>query len=314
MLIIRSILFVSLTFILLFFSHNEKELKADIGIFFDENSARTKQTVHVFEDTVKIKDYFKVLDGIVEKYDSIFSHPISEHLIIRNNPWVIDSLAATDYYHLKELGIINMNPKELPIFKPGYQLIIPDSAAVDSLEYLFKNTYLDLNIPEFKLRVVQSDSIIFEFPVRVGRNEQKYLAMAEGIVDLRTRTGFGTIVEHSKEPIFINPSNNHRYFVTQRDDGIVTGLPNIPWLVTEINGMRYGQLIHPTTNIETLGKAYSNGCIGTSESAAWRIYYHAPIGTRITIRYNLEILDENGDTLRLQDIYGQENLRIESKD
>ena len=51
----------------------------------------------------------------------------------------------------------------------------------------------------------------------------------------------------------------------------VTKLPQIPFIETEINGIRNGQLIHPTTNPETLNKAYSNGCIGTKEADAWVI-------------------------------------------
>lgn len=301
----RFILSLLIAAIFLLLPQSGKELPG----FFDntqaEKNTKKWETFHFFEDTVKVKDYFNVMDSVVEKYNSILTHPVSEHLIIRNNPWVIDSLAATDYYRLKEMGIINLNPKELPIFKPGQYLVIPDSAAVDSLNRLFEQTYLDLNIPEFKLRVVQKDRVIHEFPVRVGRNERKYLAMAGRVMDLRTKTGLGTIVQYSKDPVFINPTDNHVYHVTRRDDGILTNLPNIPWLVPEINGIRFGQLIHPTTNINTLGKAYSNGCIGTSEADAWYIYYHAPLSTRIVIRYDLEVVDEKGDTLRLQNIYNQ---------
>lgn len=301
----RNILSLLATTLLLLFPYNKKEF---VGFFNAPPSAYStdrSQITHVFKDTVRIKDFFKVMDSIVYRYDSLLTYPVSEHLIVRNNPWVIDSLASTDYYQLKERGITSLNPKELPIFKPGDSLVIPDSATVDSLSQLFEQTYLDLNIPEFKLRVMQEDSVIYEFPVRVGRNERKYLAMAGRVVDLRTHTGEGTIVQYSKDPVFINPADNHVYHVTKRDDGVSTDLPNIPWLVPEINGIRYGQLIHPTTNIETLGRAYSNGCIGTSEAAAWYIYYHAPIGTRILIRYELVIVDKNGDTLQLQDIYNQ---------
>lgn len=300
---LRYILIIALSAIQFLHTHNKKEFTGFIDSSHSEISKDILQTVYVFKDTVKIKDYFIEIAGIVEKYDSIFTHQISEHLIIRNNPWVIDSLAATDYYLLKKLGITSLDPKELTIFEPGEYLVIPDSLAVDSLNRLFEETYLDLNIPEFKLRVSQKNSIVYEFPVRVGRDEYKYLAMAGKVVDLKTRTGEGKIVEHSKNPVFINPSDNRRYKVTQRDDGILTSLPNIPWLVPEINGIRYGQLIHPTTNIKTLGMAYSNGCTGTSEAAAWYVYYHAPLGTRIIIRYDLEILDEKGDTLRLPNIY-----------
>jgi len=83
----------------------------------------------------------------------------------------------------------------------------------------------------------------------------------------------------------------------------VTKLPQIPFIETEINGLRYGQLIHPTTNQETLSKAYSNGCIGTKEADAWVIYYYTPINTKIEIRYNLNVKDKNGNRLLLKDIY-----------
>ena len=81
-------------------------------------------------------------------------------------------------------------------------------------------------------------------------------------------------------------------------------LPQIPWLETEINGVRNGQLIHPTTNPNTLSKSYSNGCIGTGEGDAWIIYYYAPINTKVIIRYNLKRINKEGDTLTLKNIYG----------
>ncbi len=262
-----------------------------------------KKTIHLLAREVRMKEYFDFMDAIVCRYDSLLNQPVSEHLIVRNNPWIIDTLAATDYYRLKERGITNLNQKDLVVFRPGNYFIIPDSAAVDSLNQLFDQTYIDINIPEYKLRILQKDTVAYEHTVRVGRNERKYLAMAGRTEDLRTQTGEGTIIRHAKDPVFINPSNNHYYHVTRRDDGIVTAMPRIPWIEPEINGRRYGQLIHPTTNIETLGKAYSNGCIGTSEADAWIIYYHAPLGTRIVIRYDLQVVNENGDTVQLKDIY-----------
>lgn len=259
--------------------------------------------VHLMAREVKMKNYFDFMDSLVCHYDSLLDRPVSEHLIVRNNPWIIDTLAATDYYRLKERGITNLDQEELVIFRRGHYLIIPESAAIDSLNERFEQTLIDINIPEYTLRILENGQVVHECLVRVGRNERKYLAMAGGVVDLRTRTGSGTIIRHSKDPAFINPSNNHYYHVTRRDDGVVTAMPRIPWLEPEINGVRYGQLIHPTTNFETLGRAYSNGCIGTSEADAWRIYYHAPLGTRIRIRYELEVVDQQGDTVRLEDIY-----------
>ena len=80
-------------------------------------------------------------------------------------------------------------------------------------------------------------------------------------------------------------------------------MPQIPFIETELNGLRHGQLIHPTTNPKTLRKAYSNGCIGTKEADAWVIYYYAPINTEIRIRYDLSIANEMGDIITLKDIY-----------
>lgn len=77
-------------------------------------------------------------------------------------------------------------------------------------------------------------------------------------------------------------------------------------VIPEINGTVYGHLIHPTTNPSTLSKPSSNGCMGMKEADIWRVYYHAPIGTKIVIRYDLKGIDEKGDTIQLPDIYGRE--------
>ena len=62
-------------------------------------------------------------------------------------------------------------------------------------------------------------------------------------------------------------------------------------------------MIHPTTNPAKLGKAYSNGSLGTNEVDVWIIYYYAPINTKINIRYNLNVKDANGVNHVLIDIY-----------
>jgi L,D-transpeptidase ErfK/SrfK len=73
----------------------------------------------------------------------------------------------------------------------------------------------------------------------------------------------------------------------------------------EINGIRSGALIHPTTNLSTLGKAVSNGCVGLSEADAWLVYYYAPLGTQVRFRYDLEVHDKAGKIIILRDIYDQ---------
>ncbi|NBC64407.1 MAG: hypothetical protein GVY07_01930, partial [Bacteroidetes bacterium] len=105
---LRFILIFSLTAILFLHTNNPKGLFEFIDSRRGDIPTDIMQPVYVFKDTVKIKDYFDEMARIVEKYDSILNHQISEHLMIRNNPWVIDSLAATDYYLLKEVGITSL--------------------------------------------------------------------------------------------------------------------------------------------------------------------------------------------------------------
>ena len=252
---------------------------------------------------VKIKNYFDFIDSIVIKYDSLVPYTLSEHLLVHANPWIIDHLVDTDYYTLIEKGEFLFDQKEKVILFSHDALIIPDTNWVKKYQYKQSQTYLDINVPQYRLSIIEGNKTLHSFPVRVGRNKERYLETAGRVEDLRTRTGKGTIDKITRNPIYINPVDGHHYESTLRDDGRRTKLPQIPFLHPKINGHRWGQLIHPTTNIETLEKAYSNGCIGTGEGAAWLIYYYAPIGTPITIRYDLNVLNESGDSIQLKDIY-----------
>lgn len=268
----------------------------------NHNSKSTDKLI-IVNKNIQVKSYFQYIDSIVKHYNSINNYKLSEHILVRHNTWIIDSLANTDYYRMIAKDSFVYNQKDLIVLRKGCSIKIPDSLESSNIEKEFKSTWIDLNIPEYKLRIYRDSVLLHEFLVRVGRNEKKYLKMAGRVLDLKTKTGSGTIVKHVKNPDYYNPVNGNKYFVTNRDDGRVTKLPQIPFIETEINGIRDGQLIHPTTNQETLGKAYSNGCIGTKEADAWIIYYYAPIGTKIKIRYDLNILDKNGNKQTLKDIY-----------
>ena len=259
-------------------------------------------TIKISHDVI-IENYFQFLDSIIKKHDSITPYDLTEHLLVRTNAWIIDTLQNTDYYRMKARDSFVYNQKKMIVLPKGAIITIPDSTKAIKLLNLFKNTLIDINIPEFKLRIFEDSTKRYEFPIRVGRNEKKYLKMAGRVVDLKTKLGNGTIVNHVLNPSYYNPVNGHRYFVTKRDDKKVTKLPQIPFIETKINGVRNGQLIHPTTNPITLGKAYSNGCIGTNEGDAWVIYYYAPIGTKIKIRYDLDLMDIDDKRQVLKDIY-----------
>lgn len=253
---------------------------------------------------VLIKDYFKFMDGIVRRYDTLTPYLLSEHLIVRANPWIIDTLQSTDYYYKKKNGIFVYDQRELPVLHKGDTLLIPDSIYACAILDQLAIARLDINIPEFKLRIIEGDSILYTIPIRVGQPKKRYQQVVGRVVDLRTQTGKGYIYHINRIPtVFEDPHTGKVYKTTLRDDGKRTLNPLIPWLEPEINGVRYGQLIHPTTNPATLNKAYSNGCMGCSEADAWRIYYYSPVGTQVNIRYDLDVLSPEGDTLHLKDIY-----------
>lgn len=265
-------------------------------------SSLTKEKI-LIGNKITIDKYFSFLDSIVLKYDSLTPYPLTEHLLVRANPWIIDTLKNTDYYIQKSKNKFVYDQKKMIVFKKGDVLILPDAILAKTIIRSFQNTKIDINIPEFTLRIFEDATELFKFPIRVGRDEKKYLEMSGRVEDLKTKKGKGKIVGYNRYPAYYNPINNQQYFVTKRDDAKVTKLPQIPFIETEINGFKYGQMIHPTTNPATLGKAVSNGCIGTSEENAWVIYYYAPMNTKINIRYNLNIKDNNGSTIVLKDIY-----------
>jgi len=258
--------------------------------------------------TIRIKHYFDYIDSLVTAYDSLTSYPLSEHLLVRANPWIIDTLANMDYYRMMQQDSFVYDQKQLIVLHPKDSLFIPDSLIAVALLHKIKSTRIDVNIPEYKLRIFEDSTLVHTFPIRVGQDQKRYLKMADRITDLKTKTGNGQIVSYTRNPTFYNPVNGKQFYVTKRDDGKTTLMPQIPWIETEINGSRDGQMIHPTTNPKSLGKAYSNGCIGTSEADAWVIYYHAPIGTKLTIRYDLKVRDSLGNEKVLEDIYTHETL------
>jgi len=256
------------------------------------------------ERNVRIGDYFAFMDSLVARYDTLVSYKLSEHILVRANPWIINTLVNTDYYRMMARDSFVYDQKKMIVLKAFESLIVPDSLEASKILKDMESTWIDVNIPEFKLRIYKDSVLLYTFPVRVGQNRKRYLKMGDRVTDLRTIPGECHIVKHVRNPDFYNPVDGKQFYLTKRDDGKTTLMPQIPWIETEINSLRYGQMIHPTTNPKTLKKAYSNGCIGTKESDAWVIYYHAPIGTPVTIRYDLKTRDSLGKEIVLEDVYG----------
>ena len=268
-----------------------------------QNAPKRIFRTQIVKEDVKVRTYFEYMNKLLISEGWRVKYPLSEHLIVWANPWIIDTLENTDYYRLKEKGIFSYDQKEIVVLKKGTKLIIPDSLMADSLTKMLNSITIDLNVPEYKLRILSKEKALYTFLVRVGKHSSKYLAMAKRTVELETHSGVGKIVQINKNAEYKNPVNNKEYFQTHRDDGKMTALPRLPWLIPEINNTIYGQLIHPTTNPATLGGMHSNGCIGMGEADIWRVYYYAPIGTKVVIRYDLNVTNEQGDTIQLADIY-----------
>ncbi len=256
----------------------------------------------ILEKDITIDEYFDFINGLVEKYDTLVPYSLNEYILVHANEGLIDTFVQSDYYFQMEKGNFVYNQKAYVILREQDTLFLPNEKVATQIQEKINSYWLDLNIPEFKLLIMQNDSILYSIPVRVGQVGARYMSTVEREVDMKTKTGEGQIVSINRNPRWQNPVDGHEYKTTLRDDLRRTKVPRIPFLNPEINGHRWGQLIHPTTNPETLGKAYSNGCIGTSEGDAWRIYFHSPVGTKVVIRYDLEII-ENGDTIKLKNIY-----------
>lgn len=254
-------------------------------------------------EPVTIRGYFKFMDDLVKQYDTLAPYDLNEYLLVRANPWIIDTLENTDYYRQMARGNFVFDQRKMVVLKPGDTLRLPGPQTAAALSAKMNNTRLDINIPAFRLRIVEGDSTLYDFPCRVGKNTEKFLAVTGHEVDLRTRTGTGEIIRINRAPVFTDPVTGERFKFTKRDDRKKTRMPIIPWLEPAIEGQRYGQMIHPTTNPRTLGRPASNGCIGLKEADAWRVYYYAPIGTKVVVRYDLMEINQSGDTLRFKDIY-----------
>ena len=248
---------------------------------------------------VRMDTYFESMDSIRSEIDTLFQVALSEYQLVHANPWLLDSLAAQDYYIAQKQGRFIFDQRQCVILKAGDSLLVPSQVEIDSIDQLLKRVCIDVNIPEFTLRILDDDEIVYSCAVRVGKNKRTFLATAGHEVDLRTPVGEGSIIRIERDPIYMNPVDGHRYTMTRRDDGRYTKLPRIPFLEPIIDGRRTGTLLHPTTNRRTLGKAVSNGCVGMSEADAWRVYYYAPLGTRVIFRYDLDA----GKQGELEDIY-----------
>ncbi|MBK6996849.1 MAG: hypothetical protein IPH31_18695 [Lewinellaceae bacterium] len=61
---------------------------------------------------IAIGQFFQFLEEIVRQNDTLSSYTLSENLLLRANPWILDTLVNTDYYHQMSLGNFVYDQKE----------------------------------------------------------------------------------------------------------------------------------------------------------------------------------------------------------
>lgn len=282
----------------------------------DEVQVGEEEQEILFEvkDDISIEAYFSWIESVCTFYnsDSILGlgYKLIPQVLIHHNPWIIEAFRNTDYYLQKEAGNFQYDQRKQVVIEAGNILRIPSKKEAQLIEDFLSSIRLDINIPEYRLRIFSNKQELFSFLVRVGQNRTKFLNSEGRDFDLRTKIGKGKIADIILSPEYTNFNTGEAYEFTRRDDEKTTLMPLIPTLEPEINGICYGQLIHPTTNPNTLGKAYSHGCIGTREEDAWILYFYSRIGTPIEIRYELEIETEGGEVRVLEDIYGLKEQEI----
>ena len=83
----------------------EKIILENHSIKHSKNISRNHSIKKVeIASNITVEKYFSFLDSIVLQYDSLTPYHLTEHLLIRANPWVIDTLRNTDYYIQKARG------------------------------------------------------------------------------------------------------------------------------------------------------------------------------------------------------------------
>lgn len=144
---------------------------------------------------------------------------------------------------------------------------------------------IDINIPEYMLRILAEDELIFEGLIGVGRTNYE---TPLGEFKILNRIENPIWYPKGKDPVLPGPTNPlGRY-----------------WLGLSKKG--YG--IHGNIDPASIGKLASSGCIRMKNEDIQYLYHLIQVGTPVTIRYQTLFLEEKSHEepyLRiLYDVYG----------
>ncbi len=143
-----------------------------------------------------------------------------------------------------------------------------------------------INIPSFTLKLISGGECEKKYKIRVGKLASKTIT-GVGSVTKKFKTSYFRYSSGEQKGEIIRYSNIRNSFNGKIVKRIKIPYDKIKGLELEINGVVTGQIIHATTNPETIGHACSSGCVGLCIEDMLDLYDKVKVGTKILIEYNL---------------------------
>lgn len=142
-----------------------------------------------------------------------------------------------------------------------------------------------VNIPSFTLKLISGGVCEKKYKIRVGKLQTKTIT-GIGSVTKKFTTSYFRYSSGPQKGEIIRYSNIRSSYNGKIVKRIKIPYDKIKGLELEINGVITGQIIHATTNPETLGHACSSGCVGMSIEDMLDLYARVKPGTKVLIEYN----------------------------
>jgi hypothetical protein len=148
-----------------------------------------------------------------------------------------------------------------------------------------KDYEIYVNIPSFTLRLISGGVCEKKYKIRVGKPATKTIT-GIGSITRKFQTSYFRYASGPQQGEIIRYSNIRNTYNGKIVKRIKIPYDKIRGLELEINGEVTGQIIHATTNPETLGHACSSGCVGMSIEDMLDLYGRVKPGTKVLIEYN----------------------------
>ncbi len=148
-----------------------------------------------------------------------------------------------------------------------------------------KDYEIYVNIPSFTLRLMSEGECVKKYKIRVGKLATKTIT-GVGSITKKFKTSYFRYSSGPQKGEIIRYSNIRSSYNGKIIKRIKIPYDKIKGLELEINGVITGQIIHATTNPETLGHACSSGCVGLSVEDMLDLYARVKAGTKVLIEYN----------------------------